>query len=154
MTQHAQPGQGTLGGTEPTAPPERPVTEPTAWLGWIWFAAAMMVLLGMFNIIEGLVALFHGDFYAVGPQGLLVFDLTSWGWIHLIIGALAVAAGFGLFTGAAWARVTAVVLATINAVAQLAFLSAYPVWGALVIALDVVVIWAVVVHGGEVRRAG
>ena len=133
--------------TRPRAPSD------SLWVGWIWFAAAMMVLLGLFNVIEGLVALFNDRFYVVGPQGLLVFNLTSWGWIHLIIGVLAVAAGCALFTGAMWARVTAVVLATVNALAQLAFLSAYPVWGTVVIALDVVVIWAVVVHGGELRRA-
>ncbi|WP_236792076.1 hypothetical protein [Amycolatopsis sp. GM8] len=123
------------------------------WVGWIWFGGAMMILLGMFNVIQGLVALFNKNYYVVGPQGLLVFNLTGWGWIHLIVGALAVVAGIFLFTGAAWARVVAVVLAVVNAVAQLAFLSAYPVWSTIIIALDVLVIWAVIVHGREVRSA-
>jgi len=150
MTQHAQPRSETY--RERFTP--SPTGTTTAWLGWIWFGGSMMVLLGVFNVIEGLVALFNDDYYLVGPQGLLVFDLTGWGWVHLIIGVLAIAAGAGLFTGAMWARATAVVLASINAVAQLAFLSAYPLWATLVIALDVVVIWAVVVHGGEARDAG
>ena len=148
MTQQAQPQAGAAS----TSTPRTREASGSLWLGWIWFAGAMMILLGLFNVIEGLVALFNDKYYVVGPQGLLVFDLTSWGWIHLIIGALAVAAGCALFTGALWARIATVVLATVNAIAQLAFLSAYPVWGTIVIALDVVVIWAVVVHGKELKR--
>lgn len=154
MTQHAQPGSETLGDTTTRASTPQPMTgRRSAWLGWIWFGGAMMILLGAFNVIEGLVALFNDEYYVVGPEGLLVFDLTGWGWIHLSIGALAIAAGVGLFSGAAWARFAAVVLATINAIAQLAFLSAFPVWATVVIALDVIVIWAVIVHGDEARHA-
>jgi hypothetical protein len=120
------------------------------WVGWIAFAGVMMIMLGLFTAVEGLVALFNDTHYVVGREGLLVFDLTGWGWVHLIVGVLAVVAGFALFTGAAWARVTAVLLAAFNAIAQLAFLSASPVWATIVIAIDVVVIWAIVVHGKEV----
>ncbi|PPK71358.1 hypothetical protein V5P93_003223 [Actinokineospora auranticolor] len=123
--------------------------ERSAWIGWIWFGAVMLVLLGLFTVIFGLVALFQENYYVVGPEGLLVFDLTGWGWIHLILGALATAAGFALFSGAAWARVTAVVLAALNAISQFAFLPAYPVWSLIAIALDVLVMWAIVVHGRE-----
>jgi hypothetical protein len=124
-------------------------TTPTMWVGWIWFAGVMMVMVGVFNVIDGLVALFKNNYYAVAPGRLLVFNLTGWGWIHLTVGVLAVLAGFALFAGAEWARIIAVILAAFNAVAQLAFLSAYPVWAMIVIALDVVVIWALVVHGKE-----
>jgi hypothetical protein len=150
MSQQAHPGTGAAGGMRSTG--QTTTTTPTAWVGWIWFAGAMMILLGLFNAIEGLVALFDNKYYVVGPQGLLVFDLSGWGWVHLIIGILAVIAGLALFTGALWARITAVVLATINAIAQLTFLSAFPVWATIVIALDVVVIWAVIVHGSEAKR--
>ncbi|WP_291410396.1 hypothetical protein [Actinophytocola sp.] len=120
-------------------------------MGWIWFAAVMMVLVGTFNAIYGLVALFEDTYFTATSQGLLVFDLTQWGWIHLIVGAAAVIAGFALLIGATWARVLAVVLAVLNAIAQLAFMSAYPAWSLIVIALDVLVIWAVIVHGDELR---
>jgi hypothetical protein len=126
--------------------------KPSAWTGWIGFAGIMMVVIGAFTVIEGMVALFHNDYYVVGPQNVLVFDLTGWGWIHLIVGGLIVLAGCGLWTGAAWARVVAVVFATFNAVLQLGFVSVQPVWSTIVIALCVVVIWAVVVHGSEMAR--
>ncbi|GLY66560.1 DUF7144 family membrane protein [Amycolatopsis taiwanensis] len=160
MGEHTHPGTPTADGVPPASPqregsvaPEREIRPGSAWVGWIWFAGAMMILLGFFNIIEGIVALFSPRFYIVSPSGLLLFNLTGWGLVHLIIGILAVAAGAALFTGALWARITAVVLAGINAIAQLTFLSAHPVWATIVIALDVVVIWAVIAHGREVERA-
>jgi hypothetical protein len=119
------------------------------WVGWVYFGGAMMAMLGLFNIIEGLVALFNDEYYVATTQGLLLFDITAWGWVHLIIGIIAVAVGIGVFTGATWARICGVILCGVNAILQLMFLSAYPVWGALVIALDVLVIWALIVHGDE-----
>jgi hypothetical protein len=123
----------------------------TGWVGWVYFGGTMLVLVGTFNIIEGLVALFNDQYYVPTRQGLLVFDVTGWGWIHLIVGGLAVIVGVGLFTGATWARVAGVVLAGFNAIAQLAFLSAYPLWATIVIAIDVLIIWALVVHGDEAK---
>ncbi|MEU5692402.1 hypothetical protein [Actinosynnema sp. NPDC020468] len=122
---------------------------PSAWTGWIGFAGIMMMIIGSFNVIEGVVALVDDEFYVVGPDNILLFDLTGWGWAHLVIGVLVALAGGGLFTGAAWARVVAVVFAAVNAVAQLAFVSVQPIWSTVVIALCVVVVWAVVVHGDE-----
>lgn len=121
----------------------------TGWLGWIWFAGIMMIVMGAFNAIEGLVALFRGEYYVVTEEQVLVFDITAWGWITLLLGVLVALAGGALLSGAAWARVVAVVLAVVNAVAQLAFVSVHPLWSTIVIALCVTVIWAVVVHGSE-----
>lgn len=137
---------GTASGTGTHATPR-----PTGWVGWVYFAGTMLVLVGTFNLIEGLVALFKDQYYVPTRQGLLVLDITGWGWIHLIIGALAVVIGVGLFSGATWARVAGVILAGLNAIAQLAFLSAYPLWAAIVITLDVLVIWALIVHGDEAK---
>jgi len=149
MTEQTHPGAAT--DVRASAPP-RERTGPSLWVGWLWFASVMMVMVGLFNVIFGLVALFRDEYYVTGPNGLLLFDITGWGWIHLIIGAVAVAAGFALLSGAVWARATAVLLAGLNALAQLAFLPAYPAWSLIAIALDVVVIWAVLVHGGETRE--
>jgi hypothetical protein len=123
----------------------------TGWLGWIWFAGIMMIIMGSFNAIEGLVALFRGEYYVVTEEQVLVFDLTAWGWITLLIGILVALAGGALMSGAAWARVVTVVLAVVNAVAQLLLVSVHPVWSTIVIALCVTVIWAVVVHGSEAK---
>ncbi|MCE7002198.1 hypothetical protein LWC34_05060 [Kibdelosporangium philippinense] len=116
------------------------------WSGWIWFAAIILIITGLFTAIEGIVALFRNEYYVFSGIGLLVFDMTTWGWIHLVIGACAVVTGIGLFTGAAWARVVAVILVSVNAVSQLAFVAVAPVWTTIVIALNVLIIWAVVVH--------
>ena len=125
----------------------------TGWVGWVYFAGTMLILLGSFNAIEGLVALFNDQYYVPTRQGLLLFDLTGWGWIHLIVGGLAIITGIGLFTGAMWARVFGVILAGLNAIIQLTFLSANPLWAVIVITLDVLVIWALVVHGDEAKSS-
>jgi hypothetical protein len=123
----------------------------STWSGWIWFAGTILIIGGFFTAIEGLVALFRNEYYVVGSDGLLVFDMTAWGWIHLIVGVCAVLTGITLFSGAAWARVVAVLLVSFNAVSQLAFLAAYPIWTTIIIAMNVLVIWAVVVHGEVVQ---
>ena len=151
MSDHA------MGGA--TAATAGPVTEArtrsrTGWVGFVYFGGAMMILLGAFSVVEGLVALFNDEYYVATAQGVLLFDITGWGWIHLITGAIAVAVGIGVFTGAMWARITGVILCGISALAQLAFLSAYPMWAVLVIVLDILVIWALIVHGDEARDPG
>jgi hypothetical protein len=129
----------------------RPRTPSTAWVGWVWFAAVMLIMNGAFSALYGLVALFDDKYYGVTPNGLLVFDITGWGWALLIFGIVSVLAGSALLSGATWARVVAVVVAAINAIGHMAFASAYPVWALIVIVIDVLVIWAVIAHGEEIR---
>ncbi|WP_116450356.1 DUF7144 family membrane protein [Blastococcus litoris] len=125
----------------------------TAWAGWVVFGGFVLVLLGTFQIVQGLVALADDGFYAVTSDGLLVdVDYDVWGWVHLAIGVVAVLTGIGLFVGNTVARVVAVGIAALSALVNLAFLPAYPVWSALVVVLDVLVIYAVVVHGREVTH--
>jgi hypothetical protein len=126
--------------------------EPTAWTGFVVFAGIMLLMLGGFQAIEGLVALIRDEYYVVTRNGLLLtLDYTTWGWIHLIIGLIAVAAGIGVLAGQMWARVIGIVIAVISAFANLAFLSAYPIWTTIIIATDVIVIYALAAHGREVR---
>ena len=120
------------------------------WYGLVAFAGMMLIMLGSFHAIAGLVALFQDDYFLVGKSGLVVdVDYTAWGWAHLIGGVLAGLAGVGLFAGATWARVVAVIVALLSAILNLGFMSAYPLWSAIMIALDVLVIYAVTVHGGR-----
>ncbi|MBB3086762.1 DUF7144 family membrane protein [Geodermatophilus sabuli] len=124
---------------------------PTGWASWITFAGVMLVLIGLLSAMEGVTALVNDDFYVVRADALLVaVGFTTWGWVHLVLGVVGIVTGAGLMRGVRLARVVAVVFAVVSALVHLAFLPAYPVWSTLVIAFDVVVIYAVTVHGQEV----
>jgi len=147
----------------PSAPPtgqhaaaaseaQKAVREPTGWVGWIWFASIMMVMLGSFHILDGLVGLFQHDYYLVGQNGLTVHvSYTAWGWLHILVGIVVIGAGAALLAGRMWARIVGVLVALVSAVVNIAFLSAYPIWSTIMIALDVLVIWALTVHGSEMK---
>lgn len=125
---------------------------PTGWTGWILFAGLMMILGGIFQVIAGLVAIFKETYYLVPSANLVVsVDYNGWGWIHLIAGILVIAAGFGVMTGQTWARIVGIVLAGISAILNIAFLAAYPLWSLIVIAIDILVIYALSVHGREMQ---
>jgi hypothetical protein len=111
-------------------------------VGGITFAAVMLIIIGTFQVIAGLVAIFDDDFYVVTANYTFDLDTSGWGWIHLLIGIGLLATGFGLFSRSTWAGVTAIVLAMLSAIANFFFIPYYPFWSILVIALDVWVIWA------------
>lgn len=129
-------------------------TQPTGWVGWIVFSGVMMIMIGVFQAIMGFVAIFKEDYYLVGRTGLVVeLDYTAWGWVHLIFAIVVLLAGFSVLAGQMWARVVGIILAVLSAIGNLVFLAAYPVWGVIVITLDVLVIYALCVHGREVKEA-
>ncbi|MGY1694677.1 hypothetical protein ACI780_07150 [Geodermatophilus sp. SYSU D00814] len=145
-----------LGSSRPDVDTTRPAygrdPAPTAWTGWVVFASVMMLMLGAFQAIEGLVAIFDDGFYAVTESRLVVdVDYTVWGWTHLLLGVLLVICGVGVLSGNVAARAVGVVLAGLSALVNLAFIAAYPVWSILVITIDVLVIYALIVHGRELR---
>ena len=121
-----------------------------AAVGLIAFAAMIMFMAGGFQIIAGFVAIFTNEFYVATPRYLLEFDVTSWGWIHLLVGLIMVGAGSGLLSGRTWARVVGVTLAMLSAFANFAFIPYYPIWSLIVITLDVFIIWALVAHGRDI----
>jgi hypothetical protein len=128
-------------------------TEQTGWVGWVVFGACMMVLLGSFHAIAGLVALFNETYFVAPSQDLVVsVSFDTWGWAHLIGGLIVLAAGVGLFTGATWARVVGVGIAMLSTIVNLAFLAAYPVWSVMMITLAVLVIYAITAHGAEIKN--
>ena len=131
------------------APPRR---VHTAWVGLVVFGGVMLMLSGGFQIMQGFVAILRDDYYYVTRGGLLInMDYTAWGWTHLIIGLIAVGTGIGLLAGQMWARVLGIVIAVVSALANLAFMSAYPIWSTIIIATDVLVIYAITMHGSEVK---
>jgi hypothetical protein len=110
--------------------------------GFAVFASVMMIMLGAFHAFMGLVALFNDEFFVKLPDYTFRLDITGWGWIHLIGGAIVLWAGIALLSGRLWARVVGIALAVLSAIANFLWLPYYPVWSILVIGLAVIVIWA------------
>lgn len=125
--------------------------DASGWVGWIAFAAMMLALVGIFHIIAGFVALFQSDIYAVAAGTVWVFDYSQWGWIHIIGGLLAFLAAGSLVQGHMYGRVIALFFAVASIVANMAFIPIYPIWSLLMITVGILVIWAVTVHGDELR---
>ena len=122
--------------------------------GWAWFAGGLLGLVGLFQILIGTVALAGVGYYTVPARSLVVdASYATWGWVHLVLGVVALVTGGGLVFGSTVARVAGVALAGLSAVVNLAFIAAAPFAATLIIALDVVVIYAITVHGGEAREA-
>jgi len=117
----------------------------TEWSGWVIFAATMMVLLGGFSFIDGLIALLNSSYYGT-TYHLLLGNYQSWGWWNLILGSLLVVTGLSLFTGSLWARIVGIIFASVSALSQLVFIAVFPIWALAVIAIDVVVIYALAVN--------
>ncbi|MEQ4607337.1 MULTISPECIES: DUF7144 family membrane protein [Streptomyces] len=125
-----------------------PVPDPeSAWVtGGVLFAGVLMLCQGIVAALQGVAALADSDVYGTVGDYLYRFSLTSWGWIHLVIGVCAAITGAGLLKGAGWARVTGIVLASLTLFAQFLFLPYAPVWSVLMIGLDIFVIWALVAY--------
>jgi hypothetical protein len=125
-------------------PRSRPVS---GWaVGFTAFAGAIMLMAGIFEAFSGLAALLNDEFFVRAPNYTYDIDITEWGWIHLIVGVLVAAAGFAVFSGATWARAVGIALALLSAIANFFYIPIYPVWAILIIALDVVVIWALATY--------
>jgi cytochrome c oxidase subunit IV len=125
-----------------TQPPQD--EQVSGWaIGGIAFAATIMVLIGVFQILAGLVAIFNDDFYVVTQNYTFDLDVTVWGWIHLLVGIAVLATGFGLFSRRPWAGVAAIMLCMLSALVNFFFIPYYPIWSLLVIGLDIWVIWSV-----------
>ncbi len=120
--------------------------------GWTAFAGVMMALIGIWWIFAGLVGLINDNFYVKTRDYIFQFNTTSWGWIHLIVGVIVLLAGFGLFTGAVWARTVGVIVAVITGLVAFAWLPWYPIWALLIVAASVTVIWALTAHGRDLAE--
>jgi len=123
--------------------------EVTGWVGWVYFAAFLLILNGAFQTIMGIIALFNSQVYAVVNDTVVLFNIGAWGFIHLLLGIILIAAGSALFSGRLWARVVAIIVATVSILSQLMFISAYPFWSIIAIIIDFAIIYALTVHGSE-----
>jgi hypothetical protein len=115
-------------------------------VGFAWFAASMLILIGAFQFFQGLAAVLENEFFVVGANYVYEFDVTAWGWIHMIWGVIVLLAGWAVFAGKEWGRAVGITVAVISAIAQFFYIPYYPVWAVLIIALDVVCIWALATY--------
>jgi hypothetical protein len=128
-----------------------PDHERSGWaVGWIYFASVMMILIGVFHALAGLVAIFDDEFYVATRNYVLQLDVTQWGWIHLGLGVLVALCGGWLLKGSVFARTIGVFMALGSAVTGFAWMPYYPIWGILFVAMSVSVIWALTAHGRDV----
>jgi hypothetical protein len=131
-----------------------PTREPVSgWtVGFVYFAGAMMILIGTFHAIAGLAAIFEDELFVVGRNYVFDLDVTAWGWIHLIGGIIVIAAGIGVYNGAPWARTVGIILAGLSAIGSFFYIPYYPIWAVLIIALDVIVILSLSAFTREAAR--
>jgi hypothetical protein len=131
---------------------QTPYQEPSGWAtGAVLFAGILMIVIGIMEAFQGLAAIFENEFYVVSENYAFEFDVTAWGWIHLILGALVIFAGYSLMAGRTFGRILGLILATLAAIANFFFIPYYPFWSLLMIALAVWVIWALTARWGEMR---
>ncbi|PZT73700.1 MULTISPECIES: DUF7144 family membrane protein [unclassified Streptomyces] len=129
-------------GSAPAAAPGTDGSHHPARTGWTVFAAVLMIFGGAMAIFQGIAAIAEDDVFVATRNYVFQFNLTGWGWIHLIVGIVIVLAGCALFSGALWARVVGVILAGLGALANFLWLPYYPLWSVVLIAIDVFIIWA------------
>ncbi|GIF40304.1 DUF7144 family membrane protein [Actinoplanes xinjiangensis] len=135
---------------DPYVPPNP--RRASGWVGMVVFAGVMLLMLGSFQAVEGVIALFRDEFYLTTKTGLVVpVDFDTYGWTHLLLGLIAVCTGLGILAGQMWARVVGIIVAVLSSLVNLAFLPAYPIWSVIIIAMDVLIIYALTAHGREVK---
>jgi hypothetical protein len=125
-----------------------------AWSGWIGFAGILMIVIGGLDFFEGLIAVIRGQYFVLTANQIVVFDLTTWGWIMMIWGVIVVLAGMGLLAGSGWARWFTIIVAALNIFIQLGFVgsSQYPLWALTVLALNIVVFFALTARWDEAKQ--
>jgi hypothetical protein len=125
------------------------------WAGWIGFAGWLMIVIGSLDFFEGLIAVIRGKYYVLTPSQIVVFDLRTWGWITLFLGIIVALAGFGLLSRAGWARWFTIVVGSLNVLVQLGFVGSaqYPLWALTIVALSIVVLYALIVRWDEAPAA-
>ena len=122
-----------------------------AAVGWAFFASVLLMIAGILQMIAGIVALANDEFWVVGQKWAFQFDITKWGWVHLIIGIILLFVGIGILTGNLAARIVGVLIASLSMIVNFAFLPWYPLWSIVIIAIDIAIIWALTAHGRDVE---
>jgi hypothetical protein len=127
--------------------------QPSRWTGWIGFAGWLMIVIGALDFFEGVIAVARDRYYVLAPSQIIVFDMSTWGWLTLIWGIVVAFAGWGLLSRSGWARWFTIVVGSLNVLGQLAFVGSaqYPLWALTIVGLSIVVIYALIVRWDEVE---
>jgi hypothetical protein len=123
-----------------------PARQPS---GWAIFAGVILLIVGSLDALWGLAAILNDQVVVVGGHGAILADLTTWGWVHLVLGSIMALTGLGLFAGSSSARWAAIFFVTVNAVAQIVWFPAAPLWALLIILLDVTIIYQLTARWAE-----
>lgn len=127
-----------------------PYSSRSLWAGGVSvFGGTILATAGLFQFFEGLSAVLKDKVYVSTLDYVYALDLTGWGWIHLILGLIALAVGVAILMGQEWALVTGIFLAAISAMTQFLFLPYQPIWAIVIIGVDIAVIWALATRLGE-----
>lgn len=129
---------------------QRMTSDPTTWTGWAYFASALLMVVGGMQIVAGLTGIFNADFYQTASSDLLVWGYTTWGWVNLVLGAVAVIAAVGTMVAMAWARMAAVAATVLVMVATVAFMTAFPLWSVVTLVAAGFALYALTMHASEV----
>jgi hypothetical protein len=136
--------------TSSTAGRDRRIVEERPPTGWAVFAGVLLFIFGSLDALWGLAGILNDEVVLVGGGGgVIIADITTWGWIHLILGSIVASTGLGLFAGAEWARWTAIFFVTLNVISQLVWFPAAPLWAFLMIILGVTIIYQLTVNWAE-----
>ena len=124
------------------------MSNSSRWGGWIAFAGWLMIIMGALDFFEGLIAVIRGNYYVLTANQLIVFDMKTWGWVTLGWGIVIALVGFGVLAGSGFARWFAIVVASLNFIVELGWVgsSAYPLWSIAILALNVIILYALIVH--------
>jgi hypothetical protein len=131
------------------------VASARAWSGWIGFAGLLLMIIGAIDFFEGLIAVIRKEYYAFTPQGLIIFNVTTWGWLAMIMGVVLFLVGLGLTGGAGWARWVAIILIAVNLLGQIGWVgsSQYPIWALTMVALQIIVLYALTARWSDAGAA-
>ena len=125
--------------------------QPSGWaIGWTFFAAFIMMMVGVWHVIAGLAGVVNSDAFVITQDYVFKFSSSTWGWIHILTGVVILFAGFGLFSGAVWARTVGVIMAIVSSVIAFAWLPYVPFWAIMMMFASISVIWALTTHGRDV----
>ena len=120
--------------------------------GWDILASVLLVISGLLHLMEGLVALYNNNVYLVTEKALVAFNFTAWGWIHIILSIILLTAASSVLVGGYWGRTIGVIVASLSIVANMAFMSSYPIWSIVMITIDSFIIYALILRAGALRQ--